>query len=108
MSLSEKQKDVDDWVGQYNPKYFPALEQLTCLTEEVGEVARELNHLHGNKKKKDSEDKKELSKELIDVIFTIICIANNHEIDLEKEWHEVMEKKFYGRDKDRFQKKESF
>ncbi|MBS3079362.1 nucleotide pyrophosphohydrolase [Candidatus Pacearchaeota archaeon] len=106
MGLDEYQKDVDEWANQFDPAYWPALEQLARLTEETGEVAREINHLHGTKKKKSSEETKELSDELVDVIFTICCIANNHKINLDEAWAEMMNKKMYGRDKNRFEKKE--
>jgi NTP pyrophosphatase (non-canonical NTP hydrolase) len=105
MGLDNIQKQVDEWANQFNPAYFPALEQLSCLTEETGEVARELNHLHGTKKKKDEESK--LGKELADVMFTVCCIANSHGLTLQQFWDELMQKKLYGRDKDRFEKKDN-
>jgi NTP pyrophosphatase (non-canonical NTP hydrolase) len=106
MTLTENQKDVDEWARQFNPPYWPALEQMARLTEETGEVARELNHIHGTKKKKSSEETKELSDELIDVIFTICCIANSHNIDLDKAWEKMVEEKMNKRDINRFEKKE--
>lgn len=106
MSLNEKQKEVDEWVKQFAQGYWPALEQLARLTEETGEVARELNHIHGTKKKKSFEETKELGDELVDVIFTIICIANSHNINLEENWNKMINEKLYKRDKERFQKEE--
>lgn len=105
MPLKEKQKEVDDWAQQFNPAYWPALEQLARLTEETGEVAREINHLHGTKKKKSQEQTQELGQELADVIFTCRCIANNHKIDLELEWDRMMKEKHYGRDNQRYERK---
>ena len=103
MDLLDKQKEVDEWVQQFEPPYWPALEKMARLTEEVGELAREIKNLYGTKKKKDSElssipseegkDKKELAGELIDVIFTIICIANDEDINLEKTWQKMVNEK---------------
>lgn len=104
MGIKEYQKDVDDWTNQFNPPYWPALEQMARLSEETGEVARELNHIHGTKKKKSCEETKELSEELIDVIFTICCIANSHNINLDIAWEKMKEKKMK-RDNERFLKK---
>ena len=106
MSLLDKQKEVDDWVQQFEPPYWPALEKMARLTEEVGELAREINHVYGTKKKKAFEDKKEIADELIDIIFTIICIANDENINLEKAWQNMVEKKMKIRDINRFEKKE--
>ena len=106
MSLTDYQKQVDDWVQQFNPAYWPALEKMARLSEEVGEVAREVNHLYGTKKKKDTEDKVELADELIDVFFTLICIANDENINLESSWQKMVDKKMNKRDKDRFKRKD--
>lgn len=106
MSLIDKQKEVDDWVQQFTPAYWPPLEKMARLTEEVGELAREINHLYGTKKKKNSEDKAELADELIDVLFTIICIANDENINLEASWQKMVNEKMNKRDKDRFDRKE--
>jgi NTP pyrophosphatase (non-canonical NTP hydrolase) len=105
MGLDECQKEVDKWVKEYTSGYWPALEQMVRLSEETGEVAREINHLHGTKKKKSSEETKELSDELVDVIFTIICIANSHGINLDEAWKNMVNEKMYGRDVNRFEKK---
>jgi len=104
MTFDDIQKQIDEWANQFDSAYFPPLEQLSCLAEEVGEVARELNHLHGTKKKKDEEDK--LGKELADVMFTVCCIANSHGLKLQQYWNELMQKKLYGRDNQRFERKE--
>ena len=69
------------------------LEKMARLTEEIGELAREINHLYGTKKKKASEDKVELADELIDVLFTLICIANDEDINLEKTWQKMVNEK---------------
>lgn len=106
MAFKEVQKDVDDWTNQYKYPYWQPLEILARLTEETGELARELNHMFGAKKKKPTEDKKELSLEIADVIFTLFCLANSQGINLDEAWKGTMDK-CYGRDKDRYEKKES-
>ena len=106
MSLKDCQDEVNKWAGQFNPKYWPALEQLARLAEETGEVAREINHLHGTKKRKPDEDEGNLGQELTEVIFTVCCIANNHGINLQEEWDRIMNEKHYGRDANRYERKE--
>lgn len=83
MSLKDVQKIVDDWVSQYKLGYFKPLEILARLTEEVGELAREVNHLFGPKKKKGTEEVRDLADEMGDVLFTICCLANSQNIDLD-------------------------
>lgn len=104
MSFKQNQKDVDKWIGQYKLGYFKPMEILARLTEEVGEVARELNHKFGPKKKKKTEESVELSEELADVIYTVICLANSQKIDLDRAWKKMM-KKLYTRDANRWEKK---
>lgn len=104
MSLKEVQDDVDKWTGQFTPQYWPPLEILARLTEETGELAREVNHLYGTKKKKGNEEENSLGQELTDIIFTVGCMANSQGIDLSKEWEKMMNEKHYGRDKDRYKK----
>ncbi len=77
---------------------------VSTLTEEVGEVARAINHIHGPKKQKEGENEVTLSDELADVLFVLICIANEHKISLSDAFEKNMRKK-YGRDNDRFEKK---
>ena len=104
MTLKDTQKQVDDWVKQFKIEYFHPIEQMACLSEEVGELARELNHRHGPKKKKPIEDTKEVADEMADILFVLCCIANSQGIDLEEAFSRTMNK-LYGRDKDRFEKK---
>jgi len=106
MPLKKTQKDVDDWANQFNPPYWPIHEQLARLMEETGELAREVNHLYGIKKKKSSETQAKLSEELADVIFTVCCIANTEGIDLQETWDKIMKEKHYGRDNQRFERKD--
>jgi len=104
--MKKFQKQVDDWVTQYEIGYFKPLEVLARLTEEVGELARELNHRFGPKKKKTEEQNNDLGDEIADVIFTLTCLANSQGIDIDKHLKRVIEK-CYGRDKDRWEKKRS-
>ncbi|MEK6891344.1 MAG: MazG nucleotide pyrophosphohydrolase domain-containing protein [Nanoarchaeota archaeon] len=106
MSLYEHQKQVDDWTSSFTPQYWPPLEQFARLAEEIGELARELSHIHGTKKKKPEEAIKNLGSELSDIIFTVICLANSHNINLQQEWDKMMADKMYSRDANRFEKKE--
>ncbi|HLC86042.1 MAG TPA: nucleotide pyrophosphohydrolase [Candidatus Nanoarchaeia archaeon] len=92
MSFKDYQKEVDDWINKFDIKYFPIHEQLACLTEEVGEVARQINHMYGSKKKKPAEETSELGEELADVVFALVCIANTSRIDLHEAWNRKMEK----------------
>ena len=102
--MKEIQKQVNDWITQYKIGYFKPLEILARLTEEVGELAREINHQFGPKKKKETERDQELGDEIADVIFTLTCLANFLNIDLDHHFKRVMDK-CYGRDKNRWEKK---
>ena len=102
--FKDAQKTLDEWAQGYEEPYWTPLSQLAALTEEVGEVARLLNHLYGSKPKKQEEAKQELGGEIMDVIFAAMCLANAQGIDLDTEFKKKMEK-CYGRDKDRFVKK---
>src|SRR3989344_6957180 len=93
------QKQVDKWVKQHKIGYFKPLEIFARLAEEVGELARELNHTFGPKKKKAGEKDKEIEDEISDIIFTLACLANSLGIDLDKSFQKVM-RKIYKRDKD--------
>lgn len=102
--MKYEQEQVHKWASQYKIPYWQPLEIMARLTEEVGELAREVNHLFGPKKKKSTENKADLGDEIADVIFTLSCLANSQKIDLDKNFARVMDK-CYGRDKDRFEKK---
>ena len=92
MELSEAQARVDAWIGQFEEGYWPPLANLARLTEEVGELARLLNHRFGPKKKKPGEADQELGEELADVLFVLLVIANEQRIDLGAELERVLEK----------------
>ena len=102
--MKKYQKQVDDWVKLHKIGYFKPLEIMARLTEETGELAREINHRFGPKKKKDTEDKKEMEDEIADIIFTLICLSNSLDLDMDRGFQSVMDK-CYGRDKDRYEKK---
>ena len=104
MALTEIQKQVDEWVQQFKIPYWQPLEILTRLTEETGELAREVNHRWGPKRKKSTEDVKELGDEIGDILFTLACLANSQKINLDEAFQRVMDKA-YGRDNNRFEKK---
>jgi len=104
MALKDAQRQVDEWVGQYKSGYWQPHEILARLVEEVGELAREINNLYGPKKKKSTEDVREMEDEIADIIFTLICLANSQNIDLDEAFKKVMDK-YYKRDNNRFEKK---
>ncbi|MBI2498743.1 nucleotide pyrophosphohydrolase [Candidatus Woesearchaeota archaeon] len=105
MTLRDIQKQVDEWASQFKLPYWQPLEILARLVEETGELARELNHRFGAKKKKETEPKGDLGDEITDVMFTLCCLANREGIDLQAEWDKMMGKKLYGRDNQRFERK---
>lgn len=104
--MKEMQSEVDKYISQFKSGYFSPLGQLARLTEEVGELAREVNHLYGEKQKKDSEASKEIEEELGDLLFVVISLANSLDIDLSEAFERVM-KKFHTRDSYRFERKDS-
>jgi NTP pyrophosphatase (non-canonical NTP hydrolase) len=105
-TLQEIQKEVDEYIGQFQEGYFTPLAMLARLAEELGELAREINHYYGEKPKKSSEEEKSMEQEIGDMLFVLTCLANSLNIDLE-ESHDLVMKKFNTRDKDRWTKKEN-
>ena len=97
------QKVVDEYISQFKVGYFSPLAMMARVTEEVGELAREINHYYGEKQKKTSENEKEISEELADVLFIIITMANALDIDLTEAFEQTMEK-FETLDKYRFER----
>jgi NTP pyrophosphatase (non-canonical NTP hydrolase) len=104
VTLSEYQRRVDAWISQFEEGYFHPLTNLARLTEEVGELAREVNHRFGQKTKKKSEAEGDLAMEMADILFVIICMANREGIDLDDAFNRMMDK-VEGRDKDRWTRK---
>ena len=92
MTIAEAQRAVDAWVGQFEEGYWPPLSNLARLVEEVGELARELNHRYGHKPKKPEEAEQDLALELADILFVLVAIANEQKIDLEGAFQRVLEK----------------
>ena len=93
ITINKAQKMVDDWINNVGVRYFNELTNMAILTEEVGEVARIIARKFGEQSNKSSDLKYELSDELADVMFVIICLANQTGIDLEKAFVENIEKK---------------
>ena len=83
MTIRESQKTVDDWIKTYGVRYFNELTNLAQLTEEVGEVARIIARRYGEQSEKESDKQKDLGDELADVMWVVICLANQTGIDLE-------------------------
>lgn len=102
--LGEIQRTVDKWAQQFKVPYWKPLEIMTRLTEEAGELARELNHRFGPKRKKSGEVLKEVGDEIADIIFTLSCLANSLTIDLDAAFRRTMDK-CYGRDKNRYERR---
>ncbi|SMO43170.1 nucleotide pyrophosphohydrolase [Melghirimyces algeriensis] len=100
-TMKEMQQDVDRYISQFKEGYFQPLSMLARMTEEVGELAREVNHHFGEKPKKETEAEGSMEMELGDLLFIIICFANSLDIDLETAFREVMNK-YYTRDADRW------
>ena len=92
MSLSDAQRRVDAWISQYEEGYFHPLTNLARLTEEVGELAREINHRFGQKTKKPDEAEGDLAMEMADILFVLICMANREGIDLQEAFDRMMAK----------------
>ncbi|HEY9382763.1 MAG TPA: nucleotide pyrophosphohydrolase [Gemmatimonadales bacterium] len=105
MALTEAQQRVDAWVSRFEEGYFHPLTNLARLTEEVGELAREINHRFGEKTKKPEEPEGDLAMELADILFVVICIANREGIDLQQAFERMLEK-VERRDAERWTKKQ--
>jgi len=103
-NIKQFQHEVDEWTSQFDPQYWPPHEIMTRLMEETGELAREVNHRFGTKKKKAGEENRQLGDEMADIIFTLACLANSQDISLAEHLQRVMDK-CRARDNDRFDKK---
>ncbi|HLR37887.1 MAG TPA: nucleotide pyrophosphohydrolase [Chitinophagaceae bacterium] len=90
MTIQEAQDKVDQWIKEYGVRYFSELTNMAILTEEVGEVARIISRKYGEQSFKESDKDKELSDEMADVLWVILCLANQTGIDLTK----ALEKNF--------------
>ncbi|MFD2045848.1 nucleotide pyrophosphohydrolase [Ornithinibacillus salinisoli] len=105
-TTDEIQKRVDAYISQFKEGYFSPLSLMARLTEEIGELAREVNHYYGEKPKKASENEKTMEEELGDIIFVLTCFANSLHIDLSEAFQIAIDK-IETRDKDRWTRKDS-
>ena len=101
MDLKDAQARVDVWISRFDEGYWPPLTNLARLIEEVGELAREMNHRFGHKTKKAEEPQQDLALELADVLFVLLVIANEQGIDLDEALEQVLEK-YRTRDSERW------
>ena len=104
MSLKLTQQRVDAWISQFEEGYFHPLTNMARLAEEVGELAREVNHRFGQKTKKREEPDGDLGMEMADILFVLICMANREGIDLQQAFENMMAK-VAARDDTRWTKK---
>ena len=93
ISISEAQKQVDHWIKTIGVRYFSELTNMAILTEEVGELARIMARKYGDQSFKESEENSNLADEMADVLWVLICLANQTGVDLTKAFRENMEKK---------------
>jgi NTP pyrophosphatase (non-canonical NTP hydrolase) len=100
-TMNEFQADVDGWIQAVGGGYWSPHANLARIAEEVGELARLINHEYGPKPKKASEASQQLGEELADIIFAIICLANSQGIDLEVSLQQVIDK-VWVRDRNRY------
>ncbi|MEK4229028.1 nucleotide pyrophosphohydrolase [Solibacillus sp. FSL H8-0538] len=105
ISLQQLQQRVDNYIGQFKEGYFPPFEMLARLTEELGELSREVQDVYGHKKKKMTEDDNSIEEELGDFFFVLVCFANEQGIRLDEALLRVLQK-FETRDKDRWTRKD--
>ena len=106
LSLADAQARVDRWISEVGVRYFSELTNMAILTEEVGEVARIISRRYGDQSFKESDRDVDLAEELADVLFVLICLANQTGIDLETAFHQSIEKKSK-RDRVRHQQNQS-
>ncbi len=93
MEISDAQKKVDEWIKKFGVRYFNELTNTAILMEEVGEVARIMARRYGEQSEKETDKQKDLSDELADVLFVLICIANQTDTDLNLALQKNLEKK---------------
>lgn len=93
MTIEEAQKKVDDWIRTYGVRYFSPLTNMAQLTEEVGEVARIISRTYGDQSFKESDKSKDLGDELADVLWVVLCLANQTGVDLTASLERNFEKK---------------
>ncbi len=102
MNIQNAQKAVDEWISKHGVRYFNELTNMAQLTEEVGEVARIIARRYGEQSEKESDKEKDLGEELADVLFVVLCLANQTGIDLQTAFDRKLQLKA-DRDHDRHQ-----
>ena len=105
MDLKNAQAEVDNWIKTHGVRYFNELTNMAQLTEEVGEVARIIARRYGEQSEKESDKDKDLGEELADVVFVVLCLANQTGIDLQSAFEKKMRLKSE-RDKERHKNNE--
>lgn len=93
LTIKQAQQKVDKWIQTHGVRYFNELTNMAILTEEVGEVARVISRQYGEQSFKKKDEEKKLADELADVLFVLICLANQTGVDLTKAFEKNMEKK---------------
>ena len=100
MTINEAQKNVDDWIKKYGVRYFNELTNMVILSEEVGELARIISRRYGEQSEKESDKNLDIGDEMADILWVLMCLANQTGVDLEDALKRNVEKKT-NRDKDR-------
>ncbi|MDY7396392.1 nucleotide pyrophosphohydrolase [Aureibaculum sp. 2210JD6-5] len=90
MNIQNAQQEVDNWINEHGVRYFNELTNMAQLTEEVGEVARIIARRYGEQSEKESDKDKDLGEELADVLFVVLCLANQTGVDLQKSFDKKM------------------
>ena len=93
MTLAEAQKAVDDWIKEHGVRYFSELTNMAVLTEEVGELARLMARKYGDQSFKPGEEKADLADEMADVLWVLLCLANQTGVDLTSAFEKSLQKK---------------
>ena len=104
-STKAMEEEVDQYISQFEEGYFSPLALIARLSEEVGELAREINHTYGEKPKKSTEKVKTIEEEIGDILFVLACLTNSLNLDLSSAFHQSISK-IKTRDQDRWTKKE--
>jgi NTP pyrophosphatase (non-canonical NTP hydrolase) len=91
MNLKNSQQEVDNWIKEHGVRYFNELTNMAQLTEEVGEVARIIARRYGEQSEKESDKNKDLGEELADVVFVVLCLANQTGVDLQAAFDKKMD-----------------
>ncbi|WP_452221743.1 nucleotide pyrophosphohydrolase [Lacinutrix salivirga] len=93
MNIENAQKEVDNWIKEHGVRYFNELTNMAQLTEEVGEVARIIARRYGEQSEKESDKNKDLGEELADVVFVVLCLANQTGINLQEAFNKKLDLK---------------